>query len=231
RLAGDYFKDDSSPVGGHRLIPGLFSGAPVLDDVYDTRGGIQGQNDTEQQGVSLLVEYDINPNWMFKSISAWRADDTVNQIDFEALPPADVDVATIYDNEQYSQEFQLNYSSANVSGIAGFYYLDANAFGPFDVRLYQTGELIGAPKLNAFTLGDVDTETWSVFADVSFDLGNMFDLGTGLELSLGGRYTDDKRSSRVLRQNMLGKSSWFGGDPIITATTSDFEGSDRFSEF
>src|SRR5699024_7665710 len=60
---------------------------------------------------------------------------------------------------------------------------------------------------------------------------NMFDLGTGLELSLGGRYTDDKRSSRVLRQNMLGKSSWFGGDPIITATTSDFEGSDRFSEF
>ena len=231
RLAGDYFKDDSNPVGGHRLIPGLFSGAPVLDDVYDTRGGIQGKNETEQYSASLLVEYDINPSWLFKSITAWREDENTQQIDFDALPPADVDVATIYDNEQFSQEFQLNYSSQNVTGVAGFYYLDANAFGPFDVRLYQTGDLIGAPGLNAFTMGDVDTETWSVFADASFDLANMFDLATGLELSLGGRYTNDKRSSRVLRQTMLGESTWFGGDPIILATTSDFEGSDTFTEF
>ncbi len=231
RLAGDYYKDDSNPVGGHRLIPGLFSGAPVLDDVYDSRGGITGENETEQQGLSLLVEYDINPNWLFKSITAWREDDTINQIDFEALPPVDLDVATIYENEQFSQEFQLNYSGENVTGVAGFYYLDANAFGPFDVRLYQTGDLIGAPQLNAFTLGDVDTETWSMFADASFDLANMFDLNTGLELSVGGRYTSDKRSSRVLRQNMLGASSYFGGDPIVIATTSDFEGSDTFTEF
>ncbi|MEE4303086.1 MAG: TonB-dependent receptor, partial [Wenzhouxiangella sp.] len=187
--------------------------------------------ETEQQGLSLLVEYDINPNWLFKSITAWREDDTINQIDFEALPPVDLDVATIYENEQFSQEFQLNYSGENVTGVAGFYYLDANAFGPFDVRLYQTGELIGAPQLNAFTLGDVDTETWSVFADASFDLANMFGLDTGLELSVGGRYTSDKRSSRVLRQNMLGASSYFGGDPIVIATTSDFEGSDTFTEF
>ncbi len=231
RLAGDYFKDDSNPVGGHRLIPGLFSGAPVLDDVYDTRGGIQGKNETEQYSASLLVEYDINPSWLFKSITAWREDENTQQIDFDALPPADVDVATLYNNEQFSQEFQLNYSGQNVTGVAGFYYLDANAFGPFDVRLYQTGDLIGAPGLNAFTLGDVDTETWSVFTDVSFDLAGMFDLDTGLELSLGGRYTNDKRSSRVLRQNMLGASSWFGGDPIVIATTSDFEGSDTFTEF
>ncbi|NBD96109.1 MAG: TonB-dependent receptor [Gammaproteobacteria bacterium] len=231
RLAGDYYKDDSNPVGGHRLIPGLFSGAPVLDDVYDSRGGITGENETEQQGLSLLVEYDINPNWLFKSITAWREDDTINQIDFEALPPVDLDVATIYENEQFSQEFQLNYTSDFVSGVAGFYYLDANAFGPFDVRLYQTGELIDAPQLNAFTLGDVDTETWSVFADASFDLANMLDMDTGLELSVGGRYTSDKRSSRVLRQTMLGASSYFGGDPLIVETTSDFDGADTFTEF
>jgi iron complex outermembrane receptor protein len=231
RLAGDYYKDDSNPVGGHRLIPGLFSGAPVLDDVYDSRGGITGENETEQQGLSLLVEHDITPNWLFKSITAWREDDTINQIDFEALPPVDLDVATIYENEQFSQEFQLNYSGDYVTGVAGFYYLDANAFGPFDVRLYQTGDLIGAPQLNAFTLGDVDTETWSVFADASFDLAGLLDLDTGLELSVGGRYTDDKRSSRVLRQTLLGASSYFGGNPVVVETTSDFDGSDTFTEF
>ncbi|NEZ04769.1 TonB-dependent receptor [Wenzhouxiangella sp. XN201] len=231
RLSGDYYKDDSNPVGGHRLIPGLFSGAPVLDDVYDSRGGMQGENETEQQGLSLLLEYDINPNWLFKSITAWREDDTIQQIDFDALPPVDLDVATIYDNEQFSQEFQLNFTGEIVSGVTGFYYLDANAFGPFDVRLFETGDLIGAPGLNAFTLGDVDTETWSVFADASFDLGGWFDLATDLELSLGGRYTSDKRSSRVLRQTMLGASTWFGGDPVVLATTSDFDGSETFTDF
>jgi iron complex outermembrane recepter protein len=232
RLSGDYYKDDSNPVGGHRLIPGLFSGAPVLDDVYDSRGGMQGENETEQEGLSLLVEYDINPSLLFKSITAWRADETITQIDFDALPPVDLDVAAIYDNEQFSQEFQLNFTGQNVSGLAGFYYLDANAFNPFDVRLFQLGEVaFGLPGLNAYTQGDVDTETWSMFADASFDLANIFGLNTGLELSVGGRYTEDERSSRVLRQTMLGVSSLFGGDPTILSIDSDFEGSETFSEF
>ncbi len=231
RLAGDYYEDTSNPVGGHRLIPGLFSGAPVLDNVFDSRGGLTGENFTEAWGLSLLAEYDINSNWQFKSITAYRNNENTQQIDFDALPGVDVDVATIYDSDQFSQEFQLNYTADRVNGVMGFYYLDANAFGPFDVRLFETGELIGAPGLNAFTKGDVDTSSWSLFADFSFDLGAWFDMDTDLELSVGGRYTSDKRSSRVLRQNLLGPSEFFGGDPIVLATTSDFDGSDTFTEF
>ena len=231
RLAGDYFEDNANPVGGHRLIPGLFSGAPVLDNVFDSRGGMEGENFTEAWGISLTAEFDINPNWQFKSITAYRDNENIQQIDFDALPAVDLDVATIYESDQFSQEFQLNFTSDRISGVAGFYYLEANAFGPFDVRLFQTGDLIGAPGLNAFTKGDVDTDTWSLFSDVSFDLAAYMGLDTGLELSLGGRYTSDKRSSRVLRQNMLGASEFFGGDPIVLATTSDFDGSDTFTEF
>ncbi|MFW5926458.1 MAG: TonB-dependent receptor [Wenzhouxiangella sp.] len=231
RLAGDYYKDDSNPVGGHRLIPGLFSGAPVLDHVYNSRSGIQGVNETEQYGASLLAEIDITPQWQFKSITAWRESENTQQIDFEALPPVDLDVATIYENEQFSQEFQLNFSGEIVNAVTGFYFLDANAFGPFDVRLFQTGELLELPELNAFTLGDVDTETWSLFSDATIDLGALMNMETGLELSIGGRYTSDKRSSRVLRQTMLGESSYFGGDPVILSTDSDFEGSETFTDF
>src|SRR3546814_12397636 len=35
RIAGDYTEDRSDPRGGHRLIPGLVSGTPVLKDVFD----------------------------------------------------------------------------------------------------------------------------------------------------------------------------------------------------
>ena len=231
RLSGDYYQDDSNPIGGHRLIPGLASGAPVLENVYNSRSGIQGKNETESQSVTLLMEYDFSEAWQFKSITNWYESENTQQIDFEALPVVDLDVATIYENEQFSQEFQLNYTSDLISGVAGFYYLDANAFGPFDVRLYQLGAALNLPEFNAFTLGDVDTESWSFFTDVSFNLAEFFDLDTGLELSLGGRYTSDERSSRVLRQNLLGESAFFGGDPLVIATTSDFEGSETFTDF
>lgn len=232
RLTADYLEDDSSPRGGHRLIPGLLSGAPVLDDVYDSRSGIQGPNESEQYGLSLTAEYDINPYWMFKNITSYREDENTQQIDFDALPAEDVDVPTIYDNRQFSQEFQLSYSSERINGIMGFYYLDANAFHAFDVVLATTGDAIGVPGLTAFTFGDVDTESWSLFSDVSFDLADFFDLDTGLEFSVGARYTSDKRSSHVLRQNFAGgNSGYHGGGGVPIATTSDFTGSETFTDF
>src|SRR5690606_7697139 len=40
RFSADYVLDKSAPRQGHRLIPSLQSGLPVLDDVYDTRAGL-----------------------------------------------------------------------------------------------------------------------------------------------------------------------------------------------
>ncbi|MGK7295308.1 MAG: TonB-dependent receptor [Candidatus Wenzhouxiangella sp. M2_3B_020] len=232
RLSGDYLNDTANPRGGHRLIPGLFSGFPVLDDVYDSRSGIQGPNNMQAYGGQLLIEYDITPEWTFKNITAYREDYADQAIDFEALPPVDLDVPVRYENEQFTQELQLQYTGPVIAGVAGFYYIDANAFNAFDVRLFQTGDLIGLPGLNAFTLGDVDTESWALFGDVSFDLAGMLGMDTGLELTLGGRYTSDERSSRVLRQTFIGGATpFFGGDAIPIETSSDFDGSETFEEF
>lgn len=75
-----------------------------------------------------------------------------------------------YQNDQTSEELQFLFSGNRWNGIAGFYYLDATAFTAFDVILGTIGDLIGLPGLNAFTLGDVDTETWSVFGDFTYDI-------------------------------------------------------------
>jgi len=232
RLSGDYLNDTSSPRGGFREIPSLFSGFPVLDDVYDSRSGIQGPNNEQDYGGQLLLEYDLTDEWQFKSITAYRETNSNQAIDFDALPPADVDVPVRYENEQFTQELQLSYSGPVVAGTAGFFYIDATAFNVFDVLLAQTGPLIGVPGLNALTLGDVDTESWSLFTDISFDLAEMFSLETGLELSIGGRYTSDERTSRVLRQSLAGgNSEFFGGPGVPFAITSDFRGSEEFTDF
>jgi iron complex outermembrane receptor protein len=58
RVSADYTKDNSNPRGGHRLIPGQLSGAPVLDHVYDTRGGL---NTPEQQVKSYGASLSFKP--------------------------------------------------------------------------------------------------------------------------------------------------------------------------
>ncbi|MDZ7824977.1 MAG: TonB-dependent receptor [Gammaproteobacteria bacterium] len=119
-----------------------------------------------------------------------------------------------------------------MDALLGAYYLDATAFNEFDVLLGLTGDLIGLPGLNAYTLGEVDTQSWAVFGDVTLDLGRFGgDAFEDFELSLGGRYTSDEREARILRQTMLGKSASFGGPNTVIATTSDFEGAETFTEF
>ncbi len=223
RISGDYTKDKSDPRGGTRLIPGLQSGAPVLPDVYDTRGGLNDpRQEIEAYGLAMNVSAQLSDTVTLRSISAWRKDDTATPIDFDALPAVDVDVPGIYRNEQLSQEFQLLYESDNLNGLIGFYYLDAKADTLFDVRLFTT-----VAGLTAFTEADVDTETYAVFGDFTYDFTEQ------LSLSLGGRYTWDKRTARILRQNYLGGGSpTFGGAGVpFGAASTNFNGSRSFNKF
>ena len=227
RLAADYVDDDSDPKQGHRLVPASISGNPVLDNIYDTEAGLNNPiQSVKAKGISLLAEWNTSDLVTLKNILAWRDDKTWTPIDFDSLPVADLDVPANYENDQFSEEFQVLFSADRWNGLLGFYYLDANAYTAFDVILGQLGDVIGLPGLNAFTLGDVDTRTWSIFGDFTYSFTDQWSL------SVGGRYTKDKRTSRVLRQTMIGGTSeYFGGSAIPIATTSDFNGSETFDKF
>jgi iron complex outermembrane receptor protein len=222
RLSGDYVKDNSEARQGHRLIPSLVTGQPVLDDVFDTRAGLNiVDQEVEAYGGALNIAVELGDTITLKSITGYREDSSTTPIDFDSLAAVDLDVPAIYENEQFSQELQLLYESDSLSGVVGFYYLDAAAFTAFDVALFTT--LNG---LTAQTLGDVDTETWSVFGDFTYDLTDT------LSVSVGGRYTNDKRTSRVLRTTFLGGfSNLFGGTGAPIAVTSNFLGSETFEDF
>lgn len=193
RLAADTTRDKSNPKHGHRLTADASSGAQVLSNVFDSRANLTqalGKNqEVTQDGGSALIEYQINSDLTFKSVTASRKDESFAPIDFDALNKPAFDVPALYKNEQFSQEFQLTYTGKNMQGVAGLYYIDANAYNKFDVRLLGT---------STFTEDNVDTKAWAVFADASFDVTDKFSL------AVGGRYTEDQRKASVLRQIYLG---------------------------
>jgi iron complex outermembrane receptor protein len=229
RISGDYTDDSSNARQGHRLIPDQFPPFtyPVLDDEFDTRAGLAfPEQAVEAYGGQITAQWDVNDAWTLKSITAYREDESTTPIDFDSLPEDDLDVPAIYANDQFSQEFQAQYSGERLNGVIGLYYLDANASTAFDVILGTTGALVSLPGLTAQTFGDVGTETWSLFADFTYDLTDR------IEISLGGRYTEDERNSIVRRTTFInGPSDLFGGAAIPIAVTSDFNGTATYDDF
>ncbi len=232
RIAYDHTDDDSDPVAGYRPFPGPIGGETPLGDLRDTQAGasqedstlgIGGNNNVESKGAQLSVEWDVNEAIQLRSITAYREDYTESIIDFDSTALIDFDAPVIYDNEQTSQEFQFLYNSDRISAVAGVYYLDAKAANDFDVVL----GLLVPGGVTAYTGGTVDTEAWSVFADVTYDLSDRW------ALSVGGRYTEDKRSADIFRAQYLGLSSEFFANPaaIQIAVNSDYEAERTYSDF
>jgi iron complex outermembrane receptor protein len=220
RLQGDLTQDNSNTRGGHRLIPSLVTHTPVLDDVFDSQGAlITPEQDVRAWGTSLYIEVKPWDNWTLRSITAYRRDRTETPIDFDALPAVDVDVPGVYRNRQTSQELQILYNNGPVNALLGAYYLDANAQTIFDVRL--------PGNLAALTFGDVDTETFAIFGDFTYDFAEMFSI------SLGGRYTWDQRHSVIDRGVYLGGggSPFFGGTGVRIVNQSSFNGTADFEKF
>ena len=214
RLSGDATEDNSHPRTGHRLTVGRTRGAPILAHVYDTRANLNLALGHEQQvkahGVAALVEYRLTDTLSLKSVTASRKDTSYAPIDFDSLSVTDFHVPALYRNKQLSQEFQATYTGDQIQGVAGVYYIDANAYNQFDTIV------AGA---SVFTVGDIDTKAWAVFADGSYNVSNA------LSVSLGGRYTVDERDAYILRKAYLGMngSPEMGNGPAkLLSTQTDF---------
>ena len=221
RLAYDRVQDDSNPRHGSRLVAGATPAGAVLPSVYDTRAGLGDVNSVESQGASATVQIDLDDNWTFKSITAWREGETTTVIDFDNTPAATLDIPGFYADNQLTQEFQLLFDFDRIQGVAGFFYLDGHAEGAFDTILAGAGIVIG-------TNGQVETESWAGFADVNLDLTDRLHLGIGV------RYTLDEKEGTVFRANYLGatRSPLLGGTvraPLLVR--SNYTNSKDFSQF
>jgi iron complex outermembrane receptor protein len=176
----------------------------------------------------MHAELELGDAITIRNIAAYREDKSETPIDFDALPAQDVDVPAIYSNHQFSNELQLLFESERLNGVAGVYYLNAQARNIFDVVLATTGAVIGVPGFTASTFGQVNTRTWAAFADFTYKSPSRS------ALARAAGFTATTAARRVIRKNMAG-----GASPAapaaravqLGALTSNFTGEETFHEF
>lgn len=217
-IGADKTRDESNPRGGYRLTPSLLTGQQPYSDVYDSDTSLPNKNLVETEGVSLQAIWDINEQYQFKSISAYREGYTYTSIDFDATAVNSFDVPADYEDDQTTQEFQLNYTGDRFTAVGGLYYYEGQACGAFDV-------ILGLSGITLENGGCVDTTSYSAYFQGAYDFTDR------LSVSFGGRYTDDEKDANVYRYVYLGSKFPEDNGGTLLAVQSDFQDSDSWGEF
>ncbi len=212
RLDYDHTEDDAEPVGLTRLQPNflcpVFLGQPCnpLPNLFDTESGLAPLNKTESTGYSMVLTWDIDDEWQFKSITAYRETDTENNIDFDTTPAPIVDSAPIYFDDQTTQELQLLYNgSGRLSGVIGLYYFDGFAGGTVKATF------VGGTHTT--TDGDMSTESYALYLDGNYKLTDKLTFNFGL------RPTRETKEGRAF--NVFNTDSTFQNILFVTADFKD----------
>jgi iron complex outermembrane receptor protein len=231
RLNYDKTIDDSNAKGGYRLLPSIVTDAPVPDSVYDSYTSMPTWNSVESEGVSLTAEYYINDTWSVKSITASRENYSKTNIDFDNTAERIFDVPAIYDDKQFSQEFQLNYDTDNLTFVSGLYYFDGESCGHFDAILEHLGNSLSLPGLTREVTGCNNSESYAIYAQGSYNFTDK------LSMTLGARYTEEEKVANVNNglayETVYPESDWVPGyergDVTFPEVLNDSEDWSRFT--
>lgn len=196
RLNYDKTDDKSNSKGGYRLLPSLLTDAPVPDSVFDSYTSLPTWNKVETEGVSLTVNWDIDDNWTLKSITSQRESYSPTNIDFDNTSIRIFDVPAIYDDEQFTQEFQLNYQTDGFKMVSGAYYYTSDSCGVFDAILEELGKSLGAAGLTREVGGCSNGDSTAIYAQGTYDIDEQWSVTAGL------RYTKDDKDA-VVRNGLI----------------------------
>ncbi|HEX5419193.1 MAG TPA: TonB-dependent receptor, partial [Gammaproteobacteria bacterium] len=136
----------------------------------------------DSYGSSVTLDWNITDSLAFKSITGFRQIDWRVGIDLDGSPESIQEVSDHQFQHQASQEFQINGRAFDdrLNYVGGLYYFHeagfVHDFVPFEgiLYIYDAGN-------------DIDTNTYAAFIHADYSIGDK------IGLTLGGRYTIDRK--------------------------------------
>ena len=180
------------PGGITSTDPACYNNQYVSDSV--NLGTAPTFSDTQTWGVRLGIDWTVNDDLSFKSITALRDLDSQFARDSDASPNTVVHFFDDFQSEQFSQELQLSASlmDGRVDWINGVYFFNEDGTNlnllDFAIASFRSGS-------------DFETQTEAVFSQATIHVTDRFDL------TLGGRYTSEEKTfnpDQVVGPNFIG---------------------------
>lgn len=220
--ADNYFKACQGQSGYYSNDPnGLYPGADPNSPYYGNEisyldddefyASVNGRYENDVDSFTTTVNWEIG-SWAglddvaLKSITGWRAVDTIQdqEIDGTEMPLIDRVWHTPRQSDQFSQEFQLNFSALDgrLQGVSGLFLyreqtvdgLQDSFVGPFAIDSAGVpgyiGAVTGSPWLptnyNAVWMSDraqkldTNTETAALFTQLTYEVNEIVSVTAGL---------------------------------------------------
>ena len=164
----------------------------------------------EQEGHAATLTWSVSEQLTVKSISSYRTIDEDSYSNYAGILYFNglLDLYTL-DQHQFSQELQLIGASDQVEWVAGLYYLEEDAnkvlqdsfsldiFGSFGDPLSSidpptTFDALGINDFLPPRIVDTQARSQAIYGQITW-IPNLLD--NKLHITLGGRYTEDKRDA------------------------------------
>jgi iron complex outermembrane receptor protein len=160
-------------------VPGCYDNRYLASE-GDNQGTAPAYSDTDIMGTNLTVDWQINDDLIFKSITAFRDLESEFARDGDHSPHTISEFVDLMDQDQFTQELQLLGSGidSRLDWIVGTYYFEESGNNinllDFTASRFRSG-------------GKFDNESWAAFIQASYDLTDNLSLTAGL------RYTDETK--------------------------------------
>jgi iron complex outermembrane receptor protein len=203
-LTADYSKDDAGlNVGQAQNTLTNLLGAPLIvlpavapEYNFRTRTtpGLPNETRLETWGMSARADWSLSDALTLKSITSYRELRTDDYIDFDATQLEIADALVAVDQQQFSQELQLTYTSDRLTAVAGLYYLKEEVSSHQESYNDDLTSNLNFPPLfpgsytfTRFINDDLETTSKAAYANLSYQATDA------LRLSAGLRYTEEEK--------------------------------------
>ncbi|WP_303458282.1 TonB-dependent receptor [Alteromonas sp. 1_MG-2023] len=153
----------------------------------------EDQNKIKSRGLAATYDYDFD-DFTFTSVTDWKNFTRVIGLDSDQTASPELIFQSDGDITQFSEELRISGNTTNSKWVAGFYYLSIETDYLQGLAASPTGGYLAGEEQN--TLATIDTDSYSVFGQIDYDLTEELVLVSGLRL-----VRENKSMDGQLRQN------------------------------
>lgn len=180
----------------------------------------EDQGETETWGINGRMEWELSNGALVTAITDYKEYEKLLFIDVDSAPVNQLANYAGVDASSFTQEIRINGESEDMRWVAGFFYLNIDSDS--DNGLKVPGGGVAGPATDVAVDAQLETDSYSLFGQLEFDLTDQLTLITGLRFILEEKdYTMQQALYASLNSRTIHQGAPFAVLNTFTDSSSD----------